>query len=124
MTPSGAPKIVDVIECTGSGDVSMRQRARIAADATVRGLSGRTLRLSASWAIPSSEVRVAVKRGFDLFPRGLVSRVTAELEKEWDEKHAQLVHSIAVQLESAGAAHPLLPPLLSVSLSHADPIAR
>ena len=49
-TPSGAPKVVALIDATGSGDVHMRARARsLDGGRTLRGASGRVLTLNPGW---------------------------------------------------------------------------
>lgn len=47
----------------------------------------RTLKLNPKWANPSGEWRIGLKRGFELFPKSLVTRVKKERRKEWDKSH-------------------------------------
>jgi hypothetical protein len=79
-TPSGLPKIIEVVDATGSGDVQMRGRVRsLDGGKTVRGASGRVLTLNPSWPAPlGGEYRVGVKNALELFPRELAARMKRE----------------------------------------------
>jgi tripeptidyl-peptidase-2 len=76
--PDGTNKIVDLVDCTGSGDVAMTPAELVAGESTptLKGLTGRTLKLNAKWTNPSGKYKIGVKRGFELFPATLVSRLT------------------------------------------------
>eukprot|EP00039_Didymoeca_costata_P004104 m.71341 g.71341 ORF g.71341 m.71341 type:complete len:1235 (+) comp12238_c0_seq1:40-3744(+) len=91
-TPEGKPKIIDIIDCTGSGDVdcSRKVKAKVGEDGTtntIEGLTGRLLTLNPNWVNPSKIWRLGVKRGFELFPKRLISRVNEDAKKEWDKQH-------------------------------------
>jgi len=51
--PDGRPKLIDLVDCTGSGDVDVSTQVNATKDEsgvwTVEGLSGRTLRLNPKW---------------------------------------------------------------------------
>ncbi|KAJ1677305.1 hypothetical protein EV182_006446, partial [Spiromyces aspiralis] len=72
VTTDGKPKIIDIVDCTGAGDVDMSTviKPQVANDGclTVRGLSGRTLILGADWKNPTGEFRVGIKPLYDLLP--------------------------------------------------------
>jgi tripeptidyl-peptidase-2 len=77
-TSDGRPKIIDVVDCTGSGDVETIDVREVQQGVlTLVGLSGRTLTLG-QWSCPSGKYHLGLKRLFDLFPVGLVKRVKAE----------------------------------------------
>jgi tripeptidyl-peptidase-2 len=78
ITSDGRPKIIDVVDCTGSGDVETTDVREIKQGAsTLVGLSGRTLTLG-QWSCPSCKFHLGSKRLFDLFPADLVKRVKSE----------------------------------------------
>ncbi|CAN0457776.1 unnamed protein product, partial [Ascophyllum nodosum] len=88
VCPDGRPKILDIVDCTGSGDVDtslvVKDDAVQVVDGVrqVKGLSGRTLRLNPKWENASGEWRIGIKRAYELFPKSLVTRVKAERRKE------------------------------------------
>ena len=58
-TSDGRPKIVDVVDGSGSGDVDT-SAAREAKDGTLPGLTGRTLKLGGDWQNPGGKWRVGI----------------------------------------------------------------
>lgn len=71
VTSDGRPKIVDIVEATGSGDVEMyAERTTREGESSIVGLTGRTLRLNAAWTNPTGVWKVGVKPGFEFFPDG------------------------------------------------------
>lgn len=103
MTSDGRPKIIDVLDCTGSGDVDMSETRTASAEGTIAGLSGRTLHLNPAWAPRDGVFRLGIKRAFDLYPRPLRTRMLAERRKEWTRAHAAAVAAVHRQLERARA---------------------
>ncbi len=73
--------MIDVIDCSGSGDVStaVARSAEQTADGqlVLEGLTGRKLRLGA-WAATnrsaSAQFQLGVLRAYDVYPRDLVER--------------------------------------------------
>jgi tripeptidyl-peptidase II len=58
-TTDGKPKIVDLIECSGSGDVAMFRQELI--DGALKSVDGRVIRINPSWKNPSGVFRVGLK---------------------------------------------------------------
>jgi hypothetical protein len=52
LTTDGKPKLLDVIDCTGSGDVAMRI-VELGSDGCLPGATGRQLKVNPAWANPS-----------------------------------------------------------------------
>ena len=87
ICPDGRPKLVDVIDCTGAGDVDTSTAATPAADGTLKGLSGRTLKIPPAWPAPKTDggtYHLGLKHVFELYPRGLAGRVKTERRKTLD----------------------------------------
>lgn len=89
LTSTGQPKVIDIVDCSGSGDVSMS--APVAAvDGKVPTADGRLLTVSAGWTNPSGMFRLGVKRAYELFPRGLKERVMEERRKSFDKQQREV----------------------------------
>ena len=97
-TPDGRPKVIDVVDCTGSGDVDMSKVVK-PKDGQVTGLSGRTLKLG-EWKIPSGEVRIGVKVGYELYPHDLLPRVKAHRRKLFMEKQRKTENVLRAEIEN------------------------
>lgn len=82
-TSDGRPKIVDLIDGSGSGDV-LTTTVRTANEQQIEGAGGRMLRLNPDWVCPSGEYHVGWRRGFELFPSDLVSRLKRQRRRDWD----------------------------------------
>ncbi len=88
VTSDGQPKIVDLIDGTGDGDVVLSEK-RTAENGQLEGLSGRTLRVNPEWANPTGDYRLGLKRAYELFPSDLVERLQEERRREWDRRQAR-----------------------------------
>ena len=88
VCPDGSRKIIDVIDCTGAGDVDT-SHATEPKDGVLKGLSGRTLALPDSWPAPKAGAKymLGMKRAFELYPSAsLIKRVAAERRKRGVDK--------------------------------------
>lgn len=104
-TSDGKPKIVDIVDGTGSGDVLMSEPVK-PKDGTLTGLSGRALKVSAKWSNPKGTFRLGLKAAYDLFPGSLVSRMKRERKKEFDAAQAKCEAKLRDTLAKWDAAHP------------------
>ncbi|PRW39066.1 Tripeptidyl-peptidase 2 isoform A [Chlorella sorokiniana] len=101
-TTDGRPKVIDVVDCTGSGDVDTSKVVRADEDGCITGLNGNKLRLNPAWTNPSGEWRVGAKAAYELFPAGLKSRLQKERKKRWAEKQRTAVaQAVAAQARFA-----------------------
>ncbi|KAJ2833974.1 hypothetical protein GGI24_000616 [Coemansia furcata] len=92
LTTDGKRKVLDFVDCTGSGDVALSLPIKCTADAELelKGPSGRTLKLNPAWRNPSAEWRVGAKRLYDIAPTQVKLSVQAE-RKDRFATHAQLL---------------------------------
>lgn len=66
-----APQILDVIDCTGSGDIDTSKVVKADEQGLIPGASGRPLRVNPDWVNPSGEWRVGCRPLLQLLPRPL-----------------------------------------------------
>ncbi|KAI8069082.1 uncharacterized protein B0P05DRAFT_551505 [Gilbertella persicaria] len=102
VTTDGKPKMIDIVDCTGGGDVETTKIVKPTKEEdgkqTIQGLSGRTLILDDAWKNPSGEYRVGLKRAYELFPNDLTNRIKTERRQVHDKKHAQLLSEAQARL--------------------------
>lgn len=102
-TTDSKPKVVDLVDCTGSGDVDTSTTAAVSPEGSLRGLSGRSLSVPKSWPpCPSGRYHLGLKAAFDLYPRGLAGRVKDERKKASAEAQAQAYSSAQAAAVAAG----------------------
>ncbi|CAD5208109.1 unnamed protein product [Bursaphelenchus xylophilus] len=94
VTSTGAPKIIDAVNFTGSGDVITTEIRKPNERNEVIGLTGRTLKIPTSWKNPSNEYRLGLKRVYELYPEDLRSRVKHEKNKKFNEKTEKLIAQV------------------------------
>ena len=105
VTTDGKPKIIDMIDGTGSGDVDT-SKVVTSAGKTIDGLTGRLLKLDATWHVPSKQYHLGIKRAYDFFPSGLVARLKRERKKEWDARQHLAEAKLKLQIADWDKAHP------------------
>ena len=119
-TTEGVRKLVDVIDCTGSGDVAITSTATLSAANTLTALSGKTLTLPPPATLnlhpslidttttpPTYTFSLGVKRAYELFPTKLATRVAAnnkEARKESHNKNLQTAHKALADYKPANGA--------------------
>ncbi|KAF8951102.1 tripeptidyl-peptidase II Tpp2 [Podila verticillata] len=112
VTSDGKPKIVDIVDCSGSGDIPTTTIVKTTENdegvPVITGLSGRKLHLSKDWKNPSGEYRLGIKRAYDLFPDDLQDRIKAERLVEFQKKHYLLVAQVQDELAAFLKAHTTL----------------
>ncbi|KAL7003416.1 tripeptidyl-peptidase II Tpp2 [Sarracenia purpurea var. burkii] len=105
VTSDGKPKILDVIDCTGSGDIDTSNKVKADADGCIRGASGASLIVNSSWKNPSGEWHVGYKLVYELFTDTLTSRLKRERKKKWDEKHQEAIVEAVKDLNEFDKKH-------------------
>jgi len=104
-TPNGQPKIIDVVDCTGSGDVNTSKVVTADENGCIESLLGNKLKLNSEWKNPSGEWRVGAAPTFSLLPGGLKHRLKAERRKRFDEQQRAAVTEATAALAAFEAAH-------------------
>jgi tripeptidyl-peptidase II len=104
-TPDGRPKIIDVVDCTGSGDVNTSKVVTADENGYIESLLGNKLKLNSEWKNPSGEWRVGAAPAFSLLPGGLKHRLKEERRKRFDEQQRGAVTKATAALVAFEAAH-------------------
>ncbi|KAI5444494.1 variant 2, tripeptidyl-peptidase II Tpp2 [Lathyrus oleraceus] len=105
VTSDGKPKILDVIDCTGSGDIDTSKVVKADAYGCICGASGASLVINTSWKNPSGEWHVGYKLVYELFTEDLTSRLKKERKKKWDEKNQEEIAKAVKQLDDFDQQH-------------------
>jgi tripeptidyl-peptidase-2 len=105
-TTDGKPKVVDMVDGSGSGDVDTSVVRKPNEKKEITGLSGHTLRIPLDWKNPTGEYRVGIKRAYELFPERLIPRLKEERKKKWDIQQRQVATRLQRELAAWDKAHP------------------
>ncbi|KAI7856234.1 hypothetical protein BDC45DRAFT_555693 [Circinella umbellata] len=111
VTTDGKPKVIDMVDCTGGGDVATTKIVKPTEEngvQIIQGLGGKKLIIDPSWKNPSNEYRVGLKRAYELFPTELVRRLKSERKEQFELKHAQLLNEGQQKLAAFQKEHPSL----------------
>ncbi|KAK2077755.1 hypothetical protein QBZ16_004603 [Prototheca wickerhamii] len=101
-TPSGEPKIIDVIDCTGSGDVDTSTavsesdtsgsfEAPSEGPRRLRGVRGNWLALAPDWRARGGTWHVGTKALFELVPKALANTLRGDRRRAWQEEQRALL---------------------------------
>ena len=104
-TTDGRPKVIDIIDGTGGGDVDT-STVRKVVDGRLQGLTGRSLTLNADWIRPEREFYVGMKAAYELYPDGLVPRIKRLRKKEFDQQQANAETKLRRELAAWDLANP------------------
>ncbi len=104
-TPDGRPKIVDVIDGSGSGDVRTTTEVELK-NGQLTGLTGRTLKIPAKWKSRAGKYRLGMVEAWRIFPRDLVSRLTAKRREAWDIQQRKRTQTAEQAVANWDKAHP------------------
>jgi tripeptidyl-peptidase II len=102
FTSDGKPKIVDIIDGTGDGDVDMSVE-RKSVDGTLTGATGRPLSINPKWNNPTGTFRVGYKFAFDLLPPQVTSRIKADRRRKFDMTHTVIEASLRRRIQDSDA---------------------
>lgn len=81
VTTTGERKMFDVIDCSGAGDVDT-SITRTVKDGVIDGLSGRKLKIPEKWTCPTGQYHIGLKPIYELYTKGVKTRVISEKKDE------------------------------------------
>ena len=102
-TSQGLPKVIDILDATGSGDVDTSAIGSLNEDAQVEGLSGRRLQLDPAWIEPNQVIHLGIVNGFDLFPDYVVDNYRKYARKQMLEVNASYLDETQKAIETLTA---------------------
>ncbi|CAJ1977041.1 unnamed protein product [Sphenostylis stenocarpa] len=105
VTSDGKPKIIDILDCTGSGDIDTSKVVKADAHGCILGASGASLVINTTWKNPSGDWHVGYKLVYELFTEKLTSRLKKERKKKWDEKNQEEIAKAVKQLTDFDQEH-------------------
>lgn len=98
----GKGKVVDIIDCTGAGDVPLvTVEAKSSSSEAVEIVSpttARTLLLDPSIAKSSKPILMGFKRAYEVWPKDLVQRRKDKRAKNWQVESSRLVDQVSREL--------------------------
>jgi len=104
VTSDGKPKLLDLIDTSGSTDVEMSVVKTLDEKTKeIEGLTGRMLSLG-DWDNPTRTYRLGIKRGYELFPKELVTRLKKERKKKFENSQRELINKIQRQISECDKA--------------------
>lgn len=98
LTTQGEKKIIDIVDCTGSGDVDMTTIRDLDEDGCVEGIYGNKMKVSPEWKNPNKKWHVGSKRLYELYPEGLRQRMKKERKVMLEEYHNALLNKASMDL--------------------------
>jgi tripeptidyl-peptidase II len=123
-TTDGKPKIIDVVDCTGSGDVDCSKAVKADEQGCVEGVYGNKMQLNPSWVNPTGQWHVGAKAAYDLFPAGLKKRTKEERKRRFEERQRVAITAATSALAAHERAHGRTPSDAAVKKDRTELEAR
>ncbi len=107
VTSEGKPKVVDLVDGSGSGDVNTSTVRKLDGD-KITGLTGRDLQIPKAWQQKnkSGKYHVGIKRAYELYPSRLVPRLKRKRRESWDADQRALVTKLQREIVAFNEANP------------------
>eukprot|EP00210_Caulerpa_lentillifera_P001608 g1546.t1 len=106
ITTDGLPKIVDVLDCTGDGDVDTSEVVKADESGCIKGINGKLMKVNPSWSNPTGDWHIGVKPLFNLFSGSLRKRIKETRLKKFHEWQREAVTEATGNLAEFNKTHP------------------
>ena len=94
MTSTGGPKIVDIVDTSGSGDIDTSTVVEPDGEGLVEGLSGRKLKIPSEWTAPDKKFHLGLLKLFSVASDDFHGDwKKARKEARWMARHAEATAS-------------------------------
>ncbi|CAG2173729.1 unnamed protein product [Oppiella nova] len=88
LTSDGKPKIVDMMDATGAGDVDTSTVVEADEQGFITGLTATKLKIPDHWVNPSGTYHIGLKNIYQLYPCYVGTRMTREYrDTQWEPTH-------------------------------------
>ncbi|CAG2175492.1 unnamed protein product, partial [Oppiella nova] len=88
LTSDGKPKIVDMMDATGAGDVDTSTVVEADGQGFITGLTATKLKIPDHWVNPTGKFHIGLKNIYELYPVGVDTRIAREYrETQWEPTH-------------------------------------
>ncbi|GAU91711.1 hypothetical protein RvY_03916 [Ramazzottius varieornatus] len=91
VTSTGLPKIVDIHDASGAGDIDTSTTAELDSEGCLKGISGRKLVIQSTWKNPTSKWHLGLIKLFSVVSQDFHGAwQTARKLQRWTPKHAEV----------------------------------
>lgn len=96
ICPDGKPKIIDIVDATGAGDVLCSKLVKPLSSSEVTLLSGRKVN-SSIWKGAENGLLVGIKRAYELYPHDLIKRLKVDRKKDFSKRNNEFISKLNAQ---------------------------
>jgi hypothetical protein len=94
VTSTGSPKIIDIVDTSGSGDIDTSAIGEMDEERFVKGLTGRKLKIPATWSAQDNKLHLGVLKLFAVASDDFHGEwKKARKDARWLAKHAEATAS-------------------------------